>query len=393
MTPPLVQEPFPTTQRIGQEEFVFVVCQQGAEATLKSQLLAEGGPLRLAFSRPGVLTFKIAANSELVPSGWLIRQSGYAFRTIKGENAAEMVAQALELAGNAWNAVHVFQRDRALPGLRGFEPGPTELTKAIGMQFATAFQAIGGQPDINSICPLGSRVLDVLLIEPDQWLIGHHLATERHQCWPGGAFPLSTPAEMVSRAYLKMSEALAWSGLPIESGDEIVEIGSAPGGSCQRLLDLGLKVTGVDPAEMDPMILGHERFEHWRNKAAGVRRKSFAKFRWLAADASAAPSYTLDAVEDIVTYSTSGLEGLLLTLKLSTYSVADNMHELIDRVRNWGFERVEVRQLASNRRECCLVAQRAADWRRPSRVAAMQQAAKANAEKRRARTAKKRAES
>lgn len=392
MTPPLVQEPFPSTERIGKEEFVFLVCQQGAETPLKSQLLAAGGPLRLAFSRPGVLTFKLGAEDAAVPQGWLIRQSGYAFRTIKGANATELVAQALELAGSDWDAVHVFQRDPHLPGMRGFEPGATELTHAVGSLFAKAFEAINQEPSINSICPLGSRVLDILLVEPDQWLIGHHRATERHQCWPGGAYPLPTAAEMVSRAYYKMSEAVAWSDLPIESGDAIVEIGSAPGGSCQRLLDLGLKVTGLDPAEMDPMILEHERFEHWRSKSSAVRRKNFAKFRWLAADANVTPSYTLDAVEDIVNYPTSGFEGLILTLKLTDYSLADDMLAYIQRVRSWGFERVEVRQLATNRREFCLVAQRGAGWKRPSRVAANQQAAKANANKRRARAARKRFE-
>ena len=73
---------------------------------------------------------------------------------------------------------------------------------------------------------------------------------------------------------------------------------------------------------MDPLLLEHPRFEHWRSKSSGVRRKLYSKFRWLAADANVAPNYTLDCVEDIVTYKTSHIAGLLLTLKLSSYDLA-----------------------------------------------------------------------
>ncbi len=391
ITPPLVQEPRPAMSGFGQEEFVFLTCQHGAEPSIKTHLLGAGKPYRLAFSRPGLLTFKLETAGAPIPRHWLIRQSGYALGTVKDEDAEALVQRSLALAGTDWECMHVFQRDLSLPGIRGFEPGPTELTEVVKGLFQSAISAQHPRSLNTSVSPLGSKVLDVVLIEPNQWLIGYHLAEERFQCWPGGSFPVAAPPEMISRAYLKMSEAVAWSGLPIESGDAIVEIGSAPGGACQRLLDLGLVVTGVDPAEMDPLIASHERFTHWRSKSAGLKRRQFAKFRWLAADANVAPNYTLDAVEDIVTYPSSAFEGLLLTFKLSSYELAEKMPEYLGRIGSWGFPRVEVRQLASNRRECCVVAGRGADWKRPSRALAVQQANRANADKRRARAAKKRA--
>jgi 23S rRNA (cytidine2498-2'-O)-methyltransferase len=382
MIPHLVQEPLPRTSRIGREQFVFLVCQHGLEACIKSRWTHPGSSFRLAFSRPGLLTLKIGelpegelAASESAESGvalphdWMIRLSGFALGQIRSSSqsgseapatAEEMVEQALSLAGapTAWAAVHVFARDPDLPGLHGFEPGPTPLCDEIGKLFGQNLRAKGLTPRINTEPEVGEQVLDIVLIEPDHWLVGHHLVQRRHERWPGGAYAAPAPAHMVSRAYLKMAEALAWSGLPIQADDWIVEIGSAPGGACQRLLDLGLKVTGVDPAEMDPLLLANPRFEHWRSKSSGVRRKLYSKFRWLVADANVAPNYTLDAVEDIVGYRTSNFEGLILTLKLSTYDLADNLQDNIARVHSWGFRRVEVRQLASNRRECCLVAQR-----------------------------------
>lgn len=377
MSPPLVQEPLPITPRIRQEQFVFLICQHGTESALKSQWIGENNSFRLAFSRPGLLTLKIGEIPHLydqpgkmgepnqgvaVPHDWMIRLSGLVLGQVKGNEqscAAEtLVDQTLSLVGENWRAIHIFARDGDLPGSNGVEPGTTPLCQEIGRIFSRKLRHAGSTPQINLEAEFGEHVLDVVLIEPNHWLIGHHIAQLRHQRWPGGAYDVPAPAHMVSRAYLKMAEAVAWSELPFEPGDCVVEIGSSPGGSCQRLLDMGLKVTGVDPAEMDPLLLADPRFEHWRGKSSAIKRKMYSKFQWLVADANVAPNYTLDAVEDIVTYKTSRLRGLILTLKLSSYSLAENMPAYVERVHSWGFARVEVRQLASNRRECCLVAER-----------------------------------
>lgn len=435
MSPRLVQEALPSTARIGQEQFAFVACQHGTEPFLKAKWLGENSPFRLAFSRPGLMTFKVVADDAAAahpsdsalepaavaveppspwetaivlrsstlgsagrsatqletrpvgqvrtalptaqdqidrqaaeaaaeneplspPNDWMIRLSGWVLGQVKGELAESMVDDAIALAGHDWDAVHVFHRDTGLPGMKGFEPGPTLVSEAIAATFARRWPDPDAVPPINSGAEVGQRVLDIVLVEPQQWLVGYHLVQRSHERWPGGAYSVPAPPEMVSRAYLKMAEALAWSGLPIQAGDSFVEIGSSPGGACQRLLDLGLKVTGIDPAEMDPMILEHPRFEHWRAKTSGVRRKMYSKFRWLAADASVAPKYTLDCVEDIVTYKTNRIAGLLLTIKLTNYELAEKMDEYLARVRSWGYAHVDVRQLSSNRRECCIVAER-----------------------------------
>jgi 23S rRNA (cytidine2498-2'-O)-methyltransferase len=360
MTSPHVQEVIASGAKTGQDRFVFAVCQQGAERPLKERFTGPGAPLRLAFSRPGLATFKTSGDqTSLLSQSWLTRVAGEGLGNVRGKLAEEMVVQTRALAIGDFQAVHIFERDRALPGTRGFEPGPSELTEAIGKIFADVYRNAGNRiPLINSACSIGSKVLDVILVEPDQWLIGTHTATEIQHCWPGGVYPVVAPDKMVSRAYLKIAEAVAWSQLPLQPGDRVVEIGSAPGGSCQRLLDVGLEVTGVDPAEMDELLLNHPRFEHWRSKAAGMKRKMYSKFKWLTADANVAPNYTLEVVEDIVNYPTSRFQGLLLTLKLSSYELIDQVDAAAEQIRSWGFSKVKIRQLASNRRECCIAAQR-----------------------------------
>ena len=153
-----------------------------------------------------------------------------------------------------------------------------------------------------------------------------------------------------------MEEALRWSQLPIPPGARCAEIGSAPGGSSQALLDRGFSVIGVDPAAMHPAVMNHPRFTHVRRRVVQASRREFRKVRWLMADMNVAPKYTLDAVEAIVTHRDVSIRGLLLTLKLTDWAFAEELPAYGARVRDWGYDVVRMRQLQHNRQEVCLAA-------------------------------------
>jgi 23S rRNA (cytidine2498-2'-O)-methyltransferase len=165
-----------------------------------------------------------------------------------------------------------------------------------------------------------------------------------------------------------LEEALRWSGLPIAAEDECVEIGCAPGGASQALLDRGLFVTGIDPAAVDPVVLAHPRFRHLKKRGKDVRRHEFLGVRWLVADMNIAPEATLDEVEAIVTHPGVTIRGLILTLKLSEWSVAERLPEFTARVRSWGLRDVRVRQLVTGGQEVCLAALRRKELRRLGRA-------------------------
>jgi 23S rRNA (cytidine2498-2'-O)-methyltransferase len=153
-----------------------------------------------------------------------------------------------------------------------------------------------------------------------------------------------------------MDEALQWSRLPIEADARVAEIGSAPGGASQVLLARGCYVTGVDPAEMAPEVLGHPRFTHIRRRSTQVRRRDFRKIRWLTADMNVAPNYTLDAVEEIVAHAEINIRGMILTLKFPDWTLAEQVPEYLARIKSWGYNIVRARQLQYNRREICVAA-------------------------------------
>jgi 23S rRNA (cytidine2498-2'-O)-methyltransferase len=168
---------------------------------------------------------------------------------------------------------------------------------------------------------------------------------------------------MVSRAYMKAREAVDWLALPIKPGQRCVDVGCAPGGSSQALLDCGLRVTGVDPANVDPRVARHPQFRHVRKRGGDLKRKEYGEFQWLFADMNVAPAFTLAMVRDIVTYRSVNMRGVVLTIKLPDWNLAAEVPDYVSEVRAWGYPVVRARQLSWNRQEICLAGLRPA---RPS---------------------------
>jgi 23S rRNA (cytidine2498-2'-O)-methyltransferase len=271
-------------------------------------------------------------------------------------------------AGRAFDRLHVWPRDAGPPGLRDYEPGVNDDSRAARAALLAASAGRTELPaDFAQRSPEGrpgDLVLDVVLVEPGEWWIGWHRVRSVASRWPGGLFDRPLPSDVISRAYLKLQEGLAWSRLPVRPKERWVELGCSPGGASLALLERGLNVIGIDPAEVDPRVANHPNFTHVRKRAADVRRREFREVRWLAADMNVAPQYTLDAVEAIVTHRQVNVLGLLLTLKLLDWVLAAEVDSWLARVRSWGYADVRARQLHHNRQEICLAALRARSLRR-----------------------------
>lgn len=348
-----------STQPADAAAFLYATCQIGAEAALKAEMAREHSSFRFAYSRPGFLTFKLPADFAPAPTFRLnsifARTWGFSLGKVDATSLDYGAAEvATRLAAGNYSALHVWQRDMAPIGHRGFEPHVTPAALA-------AEEAIRRHADVVSlgtpparVAKPGDLVLDCVLVEPHEWWIGQHWSTGDDTGHPGGLREIAIPENMVSRAYLKMQEALAWSGLPIKSGQTCVEIGCSPGGASQALLERDVKVIGVDPAEVDATVLAHPKFTHIRKRGADVRRKEFRGVHWLAADMNVAPEYTLDTVEAIVTHEAVSIGGLLITLKLLDWQLAEQLPKCLERVRSWGYHQVRARQLAHNRQEVCV---------------------------------------
>ncbi len=355
-------------------DFLFVTCQIGSEKAVKQEIAAGWPAFRFAYSQPGFLTFRLPTDHGLAddfePGLVFGRSCGFSLGRVGEKTQEERIARVWEVCkGRVFQGIHVWERDRSKPGEHGFEPGLTPAaTQAHEMLVRTCPHAQSlsrGADDPLRPAKPGKLILDCVILSADQWWIGYHRTKSIPSCYPGGLMSLALPAGTVSRAWLKMEEALRWSELPIPRGARVAEIGSAPGGASQALLARGCYVLGIDPAEMAPAVLEHPRFTHLRRRSTQVRRREFDKIRWLTADMNVAPGYTLDAVEAIVTHPRVSIRGLLLTLKLSAPDAAEHMRQYLGRVRSWGYNLVRARQLQYNRREVCVAALQRPFHRKP----------------------------
>ena len=282
-----------SSHKAGSSSFLFTVCQVGAEATLKKEIAREHPSLKFAYSKPGFLTFKQAESP--IPQDFdlhsvFARSFGVSVGGVKSSEFSKLseIAQDLLKAGKKSKLrLHVWERDLHPPGEepKGFQSGAwaRKWEKNIRKQMPGLFEDF---PQAKT----DDLVMDVILLDEDLAWVGSHIHSATHSPWPGGRPLLSVPKEAPSRAYLKLEEAILWSGTHLRSGDTAVEIGSAPGGASYALLERGLHVVGIDPAKMDPLLLKHPHFQHFQTPVANILREDLPdSVEWLLLDMNVEP--------------------------------------------------------------------------------------------------------
>jgi len=348
-------------------QFLFVCCQIGAEKTCKQEILNRYPGLKFAFSRSGFLTFKAVDTSirpgsfQLVSTfarlwGWSLGKTNSSDTTELAKNVA---AQIETLAGDKpFTMLHCWQRDLTMPGKNGFEPGISPVAETAGQILLEAIQPRLPGLRLNRPSKRGELTICVVLIESDEWWVGWHDSAMIAQSWPGGVPQFELPPKLASRAWLKVHEAVLWGQIPIEKGDVVAEIGSAPGGAAQYMLERGATVIAIDPAEMDPSVAEHPSLTHVRRRARDVPKRDLMNVRWLVVDVNMPPSYTLEVIRDYIETRKLDIRGVIATLKLPDWKLAAEVDQYRQQFVNMGFPVVRTRQLAFNRQELCVVALR-----------------------------------
>ncbi len=328
--------------------FLLATCQGGAEASLCRRQELVLPELSKAAWRRGVVTFRLGdcdPPDDFFPDLLYARAVVRSLGQVSGASDEERVAavQAL-VAPAAWDTVHVWHRDRRLEA----DVDPQAIRAAL-------LTAAGKPAALPATARPGDLVLDCLIDTADRWWVGWHRAATPMSCQPGGMHPTELPADKVSRAWLKLDEAIATFGVDLKPGQRAVELGASPGGACQRLLEAGLEVVGIDPALVDARVAAHANFEQWRMRARDVKVKNFRGFDWIVADMNIDPRSTLASVERIVTSAGVRPTGIIATLKLPDWSRADELPAWLDQFRSWGFA-PRARQVSTGGREICVVA-------------------------------------
>ena len=332
--------------------FILTTCAVGAEAVLRCWMLEQRG-WRAAYSRPGLLTFKVDEpfDAGLSRPHPLIRSWGLSLGFCA---AAPELAKALEpldrpvlqvVAGEAGPKGHVPETvlERWEEAARRVQE---EILACWGERVRVAEPATGGD------------VLDVLVRPGEPWVVGWH----RHSCergpLPGGAWELAAPADAPSRAWAKLEEMIRWSGLTPQKGESALEIGCAPGGATMALLDRGLRVCSIDPLPIVlPERLRQAPFHQHRCLVEKLPRRHFpATVDWIVVDMGLSAPMAVHHLARIVPRYSQQLKGMFVTLKLNEWALAERIPELLDRIAAMGFSSVEAASLPAFRQEIGVVA-------------------------------------
>jgi 23S rRNA (cytidine2498-2'-O)-methyltransferase len=344
--------------------YLFAICQAGAEVALKGEVAREHPAFKLAFSRPGFVTFKAPAplSPDLVLRSVFARAYGLSLGQLGTADSPDDLiacAQASLPEGGRPFALHVFEREGPQPEERTRNAAGPRLALRVAERLRAALP--GFWADSETPEP-AQGVADVLVLEPDTGqssplFLGFHGHGPGHSPWPGGRPEIALPAEAPSRAFLKLEEALRVIAAPVRAGDVALEVGCAPGGAAFALLKRGVQVYGVDAAACAPIVRDSPRFVALRKSIGSIRLAELpARVHWLLFDVNAGAFRSVPAADKLVRHYRQSLLGLVLTLKLARWDKADDIPGIVAEVGRWGFAQIRAVQLYHNRQEVVILA-------------------------------------
>lgn len=327
--------------------FLLALCQPGAERALKEEARVSG--FASGYQRPGLVTFK--STQPL--------QEDAAFPAVFARHIGLSLGKVerAELPGrlDALGASHIHVVSTHVEDDDAWAAADA-LRLELGSRAALPARDAPGPP-------VGARIATVILVDDELWMTVHRHRRDRSPD-PGGRMRPDLPSSSPSRAWLKLTEAARIFQLGLREGQRALELGSAPGGATRALLDRGLHVIGVDPNAMDPRILSHPRFEHRRTTSLSVAPGTLPPLHWVALDVNVPPRTALRGALPFVKHHAASLEGVILTLKMKSWDLAQEIPGWMRRIGSAAPQlELVARQLSSNGQEICVIGRR-----RPPRI-------------------------
>ncbi|HLT22224.1 MAG TPA: SAM-dependent methyltransferase [Bacteriovoracaceae bacterium] len=205
----------------------------------------------------------------------------------------------------------------------------------------------------NTWFKVGETVRLLMKIDTDEYWLGEYILEDHHLQTPGEISFLGE-INCPSRAYYKIAEATESLNLDFGQGTRVLELGSAPGGASQFLLEQGCEVIGVDPAMMDEGVLRNPKFKHIQKPFESLGPHYFREpVDWIVSDINLPPTVVVKEVIRLLTFLRP--QGLLLTLKINQDKHLHNLQNIIQSIEKTGLKTV-IKYLPSHRKEVVLKA-------------------------------------
>jgi 23S rRNA (cytidine2498-2'-O)-methyltransferase len=198
----------------------------------------------------------------------------------------------------------------------------------------------------------GAVLTQVCVVTRGCFAIGEVPARDALSLAPGGRHRMRRDRSAPSRAAMKVEEALEWLGVEPGRGEECVDLGAAPGGWTQRLVERGAKVIAVDPANLTPELERHPKVEHF--KASAFSFEPEAPVDWLFCDMAWRP---LEVAQLLGKWARRQWATVLVAnFKLPMNDKNPMLWRIRGVLEDGGWARVKVRQLYHDRDEVTVTA-------------------------------------
>jgi 23S rRNA (cytidine2498-2'-O)-methyltransferase len=339
--------------------FVFATCCPDSNDWLKREVARAHPLFRLAFSRPGFVSWKVPTlASQLELQSLVATAAGWGVGQVR--EFAGVVTKVLELATTLQGAcVHVYSVAQEDPG---------EAVASSEAALRSHFEERGVQLPINTRARLQQPVIDVILLGPSEWFVGWHRQRADKFDGPGGVRAQPKDENSPSRAYSKVAELLSLGELSVRAGNTVVELGSAPGGGTLFLLKHGARVWAIDPAPLAPEVVAFagtrgDVLTQLQLAAGDVSRQQLPKrVDYLVSDVNLAPTVSLRYLERLCALVGGPKRGILVNFKINDQKAEAMLSTVISNTRalgqRWGLTQLRVAQLPSHRKEIGLVLRR-----------------------------------
>ena len=302
-------------QDVSQPDFYYFLCNPGSEKFLKEEIRLIYPELVFAYSTPGFLTFKET------------RRLGKTLRPVFCRHFGRFLKRG------SFEEVSAGLKQYLYYSLEG------EIYKSHPFQY-------------------GDWVKEIIKISETQYYLGEFRSSLLTSKVPGGFSIAELPPESPSRAYLKVIDGLNYMGMKLPPGDYALEVGSSPGGATYALLQLGLRVEGIDPGEMHPLCLHHPKFIHHKISIQDFHVSSLKDHvQWLYVDMNLAPEGSLREIEKIINTIRPSLKGAFITLKMTKFELVSRVPMYLNIAGKMGLKVKMATQLPSHKQEFLIYAE------------------------------------